>query len=105
MTLRLSRFHKAAPGWHGRGCLSDTGDRIACSQDQLPVINGTTHPDVPRILRKLGPRVIRYACTIAVVCQHSIMSINPYSVNAGINVVLFLMEMTSEHWHVDSGIV
>jgi hypothetical protein len=29
---------KAAPGWRGRGCLGDTGDRIACSQDQLPVI-------------------------------------------------------------------
>jgi hypothetical protein len=37
---------KAASGWHGRGCLSDTGDRIVCSQDQLPVINGKTHPDV-----------------------------------------------------------
>jgi hypothetical protein len=78
-------------GWHGRGCLGDTGVRIACSQDQLPVINGKTHADVPRILQKFGPRVIRYTCTVAVVCQHSIMSINPYSVNAGINVILFLI--------------
>jgi hypothetical protein len=58
---------------------------------QLPVINGKAHPYVPRILRKFGPRVIRYMRTIAVVCQHSILSINPYGVNAGINVVLFLI--------------
>jgi hypothetical protein len=82
---------KATPGWCGRGCLGDTGDRIACFQDQLLVINGKTHPDVPRILQKFGPRFIRYMCTIAVVCQHSIMGINPYSVNTGINVVLFLI--------------
>jgi hypothetical protein len=55
------------------------------------VINGKTHPDVPRILRKFGPCVIRYTRTVAVVCQYSILSINPYHVNAGIDVVLFLI--------------
>ncbi len=99
----LTSASKAAPGWRGRVCLGDTGDRIACSQDQLPVINRKAHPYVPRILRKFGPRVIRYTRTVAVVCQHSILSINPYSVNTGINVLLLLIIGFSRKQRVSVG--